>query len=1050
MDRAALLRVGPVEVSPPVQPDGRPSQTAAREYIGRALAGDRPRFEWLHRHADGRDIPCEITLLHLRAADQRLVRGSILEISERREAETARRDADAAQAARRAAEAGAARVRAMVAGLNAIVWERDPVTWRFRFVNARAEEVLGYPARQWLEDAGLWQRILHPDDRERVVQAVRDCIAAGVDLALTYRVQAVDGRWVWLRHLAHVARDEAGSPTAVHSVLIDVTESQQREQAAELLAAAGRVLSGAGPVTDRLAAAAELTLGLLCDRASVWLRADDGRYRPVAAVPVGAAPQVLALAPVASPQAMEEAYRAGRPFVVADVDEPLLRTTASGDEAQYTAIAALGTRSVLVVPLLSAGQVVGLLTLVATDARRWDDEADLALAGELGQRMATMVAAERVATRQRQLHEVTVALSAAGSVAEAAGELAAGLRRVLRAHVVAVCRLEPDGLLHLVHDSDAPPQLQDRFRTVRLGTPFPIAEAARTGRPIWLPDRRSMQESYPDAVAYLMEQTQASVALPLTVGGRVLGTMAASFPTPRLFEPDERAFLLTLADQAATAFERAALADARRTMAETLQRSLLPGELPSVDRLAVAARYLPAVEGTQAGGDWFDVLALEDGRVAVAVGDVVGDGAPAAAVMGQLRSALAALLGAGFTPGRALELLDRFATQVAGARVSTVACLHLDPVTGRLTHSSAGHPPSLLLAADRATYLDGGHGPALGLPTRGPRPEAVTTLPIGGTLLLYTDGLIERRGTTLDDGLARLAQAAGARRSGPPVALLDGVLAELVDGGASDDIALVAVRRLPALLRLELPADPTQLRVLRRAVQRWAEESSLAPDAIEDLHLALGEAAANAVEHAYPDAERPGRVLVALDPGTGGSLTVTVTDTGTWRPVSAAPGFRGRGLQMISTLAADVNLNAGPAGTDLRFRLPPAATPPVPPRPRAAGAPVPARSPATPTAAHAHGRRCLELAGDLDLAGVAAVHGALLAELAGHRHVTLDLTGLGFVASVGAGLLLEAVEQARADGDLDVVLPGPGPARRLLELTGLTAILPGQVGRLPL
>src|SRR4051794_19336389 len=905
MDRAALLRVGPVEVSPPVQPDGRPSQTAAREYIGRALAGDRPRFEWLHRHADGRDIPCEITLLHLRAADQRLVRGSILEISERREAETARRDADAAQAARRAAEAGAARVRAMVAGLNAIVWERDPVTWRFRFVNARAEEVLGYPARQWLEDAGLWQRILHPDDRERVVQAVRDCIAAGVDLALTYRVQAVDGRWVWLRHLAHVARDEAGSPTAVHSVLIDVTESQQREQAAELLAAAGRVLSGAGPVTDRLAAAAELTLGLLCDRASVWLRADDGRYRPVAAVPAGAAPQVLALTPVTSPQAMEEAYRAGRPFVVADVDDELLRTTASGDEAQYTAIAALGTRSVLVVPLLTAGQVVGLLTLVATDARRWDQDADLALAGELGQRMATTVAAERVATRQRQLHEVTVALSAAGTVAEAAAEVAAGLRRVLGAHLAAVYRLEPDGLLHLVHESGYPADLRERFRTVRLGAPFPVAEAARTGRPVWLSDRQSWQQRYPDAMPHVLAQTQAAIGLPLAAGGRVLGTVAASFPTPRLIQPDERAFLLSLTDQAAAAFERAALADARRTMAETLQRSLLPGALPEIDRLAVAARYLPAVEGTQAGGDWFDVLSLEGGTVALAVGDVVGDGAPAAAVMGQLRSSLATLLLAGFTPGRALELLDRFATQVAGARVSTVTCLHLDPVSGRLTYSSAGHPPTLLIDGDRAAYLEGGHGPALGLTWRGPRPEATTTLPVGGTLLLYTDGLVERRTATLDDGLARLAAAAVAPWPGPS-ALLDGVLAQLVDGGASDDIALVAVRRLPARLHLELPAVPLQLRVMRRAVQRWADEALLPPDATGDLQLALGEAAANAVEHAHPDVEQPGRVTVTLDPRPDGSMWVTVTDDGRWRPATDDPGFRGRGLQMISTLAEDL------------------------------------------------------------------------------------------------------------------------------------------------
>src|SRR3954468_3883818 len=98
LDRAALLRVGPVEVSPPVQPDGRPSRTAAAEYIAQALGGGRPRFEWVHRTADGRDVPCEVTLLRLPAEDQRLVRGSVLEIAERRAAETARRDADAARA----------------------------------------------------------------------------------------------------------------------------------------------------------------------------------------------------------------------------------------------------------------------------------------------------------------------------------------------------------------------------------------------------------------------------------------------------------------------------------------------------------------------------------------------------------------------------------------------------------------------------------------------------------------------------------------------------------------------------------------------------------------------------------------------------------------------------------------------------------------------------------------------------------------------------------------------------------------------------------------
>ena len=143
--------------------------------------------------------------------------------------------------------------------------------------------------------------------------------------------------------------------------------------------------------------------------------------------------------------------------------------------------------------------------------------------------------------------------------------------------------------------------------------------------------------------------------------------------------------------------------------------------------------------------------------------------------------------------------------------MSTVACLRLDPATGRLTYSRAGHPPPLRRGDDGGGdgYLDGGLGPALGLPTPDLARRRHSTLSPGATLLLYTDGLVERRGDTLDDGLERLAAAAAARRSDPLPALVDGVLGDLVDGtGGNDDVAVVAVRLLPAPLRLDLPAEP--------------------------------------------------------------------------------------------------------------------------------------------------------------------------------------------------------------------------------------------------
>ena len=974
----------------------------------------------------------------------------------RQGAERASREADAAQAARRVAEASAARMRALVAGLNAIVWELDPVTWRFRFVNERAEEVLGYPVRQWLDDPGLWPRIVHPDDADEALSALRAAITDGEDVSFTYRVRAADGRWVWLQHLAHVARDETGTATAMHSVLVDVTDSKRRELAAALLAAAGRVLTGPGSVEERLATVTGLLVPDLCDWAAVWLRGADERYRAVAVAPDGPAGQVRALGSVPVPDEFVAQLRAGLAFAVPEVTDRLLRA-ATTDEARSAALPTAGGASGLAAPLTIGSDLVGLLTLTAHAPDRYD-EADIALAVDLGQRLATMVAAERLAARGRRLHDITVALSAAGTVAEAATALTTGLRDVLGAAAVAVCTLGEDEQLHTIDVVGAEPGRWDRYTTMRLTPSVPLPDAALTRRPVWLPDRAMVAERYPAVVASMSEQTQAIAALPLLVGDRVVGALAVTFQTPRSFDHDERTFLHTVADQVAVAFERAALADVRREMAETLQRSLLPSDLPAVDRLAITARYLPAVQGTSAGGDWYDVLPLAGGAVAVAVGDVVGNGAPAAAVMGQLRSALSGLLLAGFSPAHALEVLDRFAGPVAGARMSTVACLRLEPDTGSLTYSSAGHPPPILVGiADptgegtaRDGYLDGGLGPALGLPAAGPRPQAALTVAPGTTLLLFTDGLVERRGEGLDEGLERLAAAVPARRSDPLGVLVDHVLGELVDGnGGSDDVAVVAVRLLPPPLRLDLPGEPVRLAEVRRAVRRWAAGVGLHPDALEDLLLTIGEATGNAVEHAYRDADVPGRVGVELRVADAGGVVVSVTDTGSWRPPPTDPGFRGRGLQIISALAHEVDLSPGPTGTTLRFVFSPAVrSPEVRRRQGAAGQIRLERpldeEPVTLDVNDAQGRRCLALIGDLDLAGTTAIREPVVAALDDPRPITIDLTRLGFVTSVGAGLLLEITERARPHGDLDVLLPATGPARRMLDLTGLaTALRPG-------
>ncbi|MFD0069111.1 PP2C family protein-serine/threonine phosphatase, partial [Streptomyces sp. NPDC127574] len=210
-----------------------------------------------------------------------------------------------------------------------------------------------------------------------------------------------------------------------------------------------------------------------------------------------------------------------------------------------------------------------------------------------------------------------------------------------------------------------------------------------------------------------------------------------------------------------------------------------------------AVRYRPATSALNVCGDWYDLVDLTDGRMSIAVGDVVGHGLAAACVMGQLRSALSAASRASSSPARALEVLGLYARSVPGAESTTAVTARADWENHSLTYSSAGHLPPLLLRVDgRVEFLDRATDPPLGArPFHVPRPEAGTGFTEGDTLVLYTDGLIERRDEDIDVGLTRLADA--LVRHGPvaPEVLADALLADLLPASRStDDTALVIVR----------------------------------------------------------------------------------------------------------------------------------------------------------------------------------------------------------------------------------------------------------------
>jgi hypothetical protein len=304
-----------------------------------------------------------------------------------------------------------------------------------------------------------------------------------------------------------------------------------------------------------------------------------------------------------------------------------------------------------------------------------------------------------------------------------------------------------------------------------------------------------------------------AVTLPLTIAGRgrPVGALVVG-PSPRLRLDDGHCvFLDLLAGQVAAAVtdaraikaereradERSAVERARvrffSEVAVTLQRAVLG---PTVLPPGFAVHYEPASHSLEVGGDWYDVVDLPDGRYGVVVGDVVGRGLAAAAVMGQLRSAARALLLESRSPAQVLRALDTFADRAPGAFCSTVLCAIVDPSSGLVRYSSAGHVPAALDDGGMSPrLLDGARGLPLAVDDERPRPEAEVVLPPGATLLLYTDGLVERRTEVLDHGIARAAEVLVRRRDLAPQELVQALTGELLSGARDDDVALLVYRR---------------------------------------------------------------------------------------------------------------------------------------------------------------------------------------------------------------------------------------------------------------
>ncbi|HTX29756.1 MAG TPA: SpoIIE family protein phosphatase [Solirubrobacteraceae bacterium] len=416
---------------------------------------------------------------------------------------------------------------------------------------------------------------------------------------------------------------------------------------------------------------------------------------------------------------------------------------------------------------------------------------------------------------------------------------------------------------------------------------------------------------------------RSMLGVPLIVESELIGVLHVGSLTPRQFGQKDLAVLQLAAARIAPGIERARLFSAlehEHRTAMLLQRSLLPRALPETVGIKVAARYLPARD--EVGGDWYDVIDLPRGRIGLAIGDVVGHGVRAAALMGQLRTALHAYAHEGHGPSHTLELVDRFVQSMGEYAMATAVYAVFDPETARLRIATAGHPPPIIISERHARVLDVTPGAPLGGFPYGSCPEQEFTLNTSETVVLYTDGLVERRGIALTETIEQLASVLSRARS-PEHACQLAVQEMVSPEGLADDMAIVAMQStpIPDVLHLDLPADPSVLSGTRRILRRWLREHGAEEPVLSEVALAANEACANAIEHAYSPGPASFQLRATIEGGEEtnlGTVVITISDTGQWREPRGEN--RGRGLTIIESAMDEFELKPSDSGTEVVMR----------------------------------------------------------------------------------------------------------------------------------
>ncbi|MCX3059024.1 SpoIIE family protein phosphatase [Streptomyces beihaiensis] len=467
------------------------------------------------------------------------------------------------------------------------------------------------------------------------------------------------------------------------------------------------------------------------------------------------------------------------------------------------------------------------------------------------------------------------------------------------------------GRIHLVAEGPSGSFVEGTDVT-RIEDPYPMSEVVRSLKPRFIESPQDFAHSYPTLWPHITHLGIRSAAyLPLIAQARPIGALGLLYHDRQGFNQSERNVLVALGSSIAQSLQRAMFYEQEKDLAQGLQQAMLPRTIPAVPGADVAVRYRSAALERDIGGDWYDVIPLPGGRVGAVIGDVQGHDTHAAAVMGQLRIVLRAYAAEGHTPATVMARASVFLHELDTERFATCLYAEADLSTGVVQMVRAGHLDPLLRLTDgtcRRLPLEGGL--PLGLSAEFGRleyPVATVELDPGQTLLLCTDGLVERPGADLDDGLQALSAVVG---SGPQdLDRLADLLCGTTDRQGDDDVALLLLRRRGAgaaqsggrLTEHVPPGDPGALfaarHMIRAAVRAWG-----AGERADEVELVADELITNALMHT----DGPAIVTLRVLTGTDRRLRVDVEDTSSALPrrrEAGESGVSGRGLLLVDRLA---------------------------------------------------------------------------------------------------------------------------------------------------